>query len=713
MNKQSKQIIVKAGLLWDGRNPEIIPDILIIIEQGVIRQIGPSNLFSADLEYDLDWSGLTVMPGLIDSHTHLSMDPRLDNYLDRMTDSADQLTTRAMHMMGIDLRAGVTTCRCLGDRELVDITCKEVLQNQPLLGPELLIAIRGIKKNEAPGFVGYPFPGVAEMRQAVVENVELGADLIKCYITGTLKNGQEIQSYLSYEEIEGIIEQSHELGVRTAAHCVGGIGLDWALELGLDTVEHLYQVTDSQIEILAKSKTWAVMTPGPILTELRVQNLPESLIAGHIREKEAITQNMSAVINAGIPYAVGTDGMHGDLLQEMKYLIQMGASTYEALSAATYHGACASGIDNSTGSLEIGKRADLIAVRGNPLKDIEALSRISAVMKKGELISLVWCLLLLFGCVEQNQQSKPRISLVNSPTDIVTQGAQFLAEKIKQKSGGNMQPEVFHSGMLSGGKGLAEIEMCQQGSIQMHITSTAYLSNLVPRTSIFSLPFMFRDLDQVVGLVKSNSATLDQINRELNQKNLNVIAWWPRGFRQLTNSRRPVTSLKDIQGLKFRVMNNQLFVDNINAMGAHPVPMEWGEVYNGLQLKTIDGQENAEGVIYSSRLYEIQPYMTVWDYSIDLEVVLVNHQWWMSLTPLQQQIILEGAESSVKFQIELLKKDTEQLREKIHQSGVSIYYLDHETRNEFKSTIGGVWDKYQLIFGSEFMSDFIEEIKSY
>src|SRR5690606_20309124 len=112
-------------------------------------------------------------------------------------------------------------------------------------------------------------------------------------------------------------------------------------------------------------------------------------------------------------------------------------------------------------------------------------------------------------------------------------------------------------------------------------------------------------------------------------------------------------------------------------------PMEWGEVYNALQLKTIDGQENAEDVIYSSRLYEIQDYMTVWDYSTDMEVVMVNLDWWNSLTARQRMTIEEIADASVTYQTELLKKNTEELRKKIAEEGMEIYHLPAEEKKLF------------------------------
>lgn len=334
------------------------------------------------------------------------------------------------------------------------------------------------------------------------------------------------------------------------------------------------------------------------------------------------------------------------------------------------------------------------------------------------LFSWLWILIfsaLLFNCTTTSTD-KPgraiRISVVNAPSDIVTVGAYYLAQEIKEKSNRGMHAEVFHSGVLSGGKGEAEIEMCQQGTIEMHITSTAYLANLVPKTSIFSLPFLFRDMDQISALLKSRSAIMDSINHELNTKGLHIIAWWPRGFRQLTNSKAPVESIDDLRGLKLRVMNNPLYADNMRAMDANPVPMAWGEVYNGLQLRTIDGQENAEDVIYNSRLFEAQKFMTVWDYSIDLEVVLVNLAWWEMLADEERSIIQDVADASVSFQEDLLRKNTIELRKKIAEEGMEIHYITSEQKIRFRNAVSPVWKKYEKIFGKSFLDSFLVELEN-
>jgi tripartite ATP-independent transporter DctP family solute receptor len=328
---------------------------------------------------------------------------------------------------------------------------------------------------------------------------------------------------------------------------------------------------------------------------------------------------------------------------------------------------------------------------------------------------LLFACSVLFGCTNSADTStvNVRISVVNPPADIVTVGAQYIAEQIELKSNNMIRAKVYHSGVLSGGRGETEIEMCQQGTLQMHVTSTAYLANLVPKTSVVSLPFLFRDIDQVVALVKSKSKALQVINSELNTKNLHVIAWWPRGFRQLTNSKVLVKRQGDMKGMKLRVMNNPLYADNMKSLRANPVPMAWGEVYNALQLKTIDGQENAEDVIYRSKLFEAQKFMTIWDYSVDFEVVLVNVDWWKNLPPEHRTLVQDVAEASIAVEEELLRNNTILLRKKIADEGMEIHYLSATDKAEFRQAVQPVWEKYERIFGESFLDAFMKELENY
>lgn len=385
----AEKTIIKGGNVWDGIKNKTIPEGAVLIGNGFILGVGPaSEILTASDAAVFDWPQATILPGLIDSHTHLSMDGSLENYLDRMTDSVPVLTLRATAMMQRDLSAGITTCRCLGDREFLDVACREAVERGDVSGPSLRVATRGIRAPQGHGFVGYPFRGKEEIQKAIHENIERGADFIKIYITGTLKGKGTLPAYLSREEIKLAIEGSHAKGVRIASHCVGGPGLDWALELGLDTLEHAYQITTEQVERLEKSKTSLVLTPGAVLSDARIRRLPESLIQGHIDEREQMFNSMALAVKAGVSFAVGTDGMHGDLATDIAYLSELGASNLDALKAATIHGAITCGLDNEIGSLQRGKRADIIAVDGNPLENLDCLKRVVAVIRRGKMIQV-------------------------------------------------------------------------------------------------------------------------------------------------------------------------------------------------------------------------------------------------------------------------------------------------------------------------------------
>jgi imidazolonepropionase-like amidohydrolase len=378
--------LVRGKLLidrWD--SPPIEGGVILLEGERILAAGREQAVDTRGVVREVDCSVQTLLPGLIDCHNHLSLDATLDNYLYRMNDSIPELTLRATRTMVVDLESGVTTSRCLGDKGFLDVECKKAVHSGLAAGPRLLIATRGIRALHGHGFVGYPFSGVEQIRSAVRENLSAGADLIKVYITGTLRGPKGIPSYLSKEEIQVVVDEAHRAGTPVATHCIGGIGLEWALETGIDVIEHGYFMNDREIDLLAKSGKWLVMTPSIFFTDARIGTLPPHLIDGHLEQRDEVGQRMSAAIRAGVKFAVGTDAMHGGLAQEMKYLVEFGATTRQALMAATWNAAQVCGLQDSIGTIEPGKSGDIIGVQGNPLEDIEALKRVMTVISRGRV----------------------------------------------------------------------------------------------------------------------------------------------------------------------------------------------------------------------------------------------------------------------------------------------------------------------------------------
>ncbi|MCI0529355.1 MAG: amidohydrolase family protein, partial [Nitrospira sp.] len=234
------------------------------------------------------------------------------------------------------------------------------------------------------GYVGTPVNGPEAIRQAIRENFHNGADLIKIYVTDTVKVQGKVGNYYSREEIHMAVEEAHRVGKKVAAHAIGGEGLLNCLELGVDCIEHGYFVEDVALDLMIKKGVQLVITSNLFYHEGRIQTLHSPLLAENFRRgRDEMQRCMEKAIQSGVKYALDTDALHGGLVLEMEFLTQLGATPMEAILAATRYGAEVCGIDSEAGTLEAGKWADLISVKGNPLEDIRVMSQVGLVMKGG------------------------------------------------------------------------------------------------------------------------------------------------------------------------------------------------------------------------------------------------------------------------------------------------------------------------------------------
>jgi tripartite ATP-independent transporter DctP family solute receptor len=286
-------------------------------------------------------------------------------------------------------------------------------------------------------------------------------------------------------------------------------------------------------------------------------------------------------------------------------------------------------------------------------------------------------------------------------SELYVQGMLAIAEAVKTegvKQGYDIKMQVFPNSSLAGGSQQAELELLQAGAIQMVNYSSANFAAFEPKISMVSMPFLFADFEDAYKFY--SSPFVDEITAGLDKKGMKVLGMFTRGFRQLTNSKRPVRTLNDVKGLKVRVMNNPLYVSIFDALGAKAVPMSFSEVYTGLQLGTIDGQENSADTTKSAKVFEVQKFMTLWNYSTDSAVIAVSTKWWNGLDKPAQTLIMTAVKNEEKRQYTLAKQKEDEALASLKGS-LKIETLDPGEQEKLRAATKAVWDKYENVFGKD------------
>jgi imidazolonepropionase-like amidohydrolase len=376
---------IKADLMFDSIRGEFVrnPVITILDDQIVDVRLGDGDVPSDARVTDL--AGCTLFPGFIDAHDHLSLSPQLENHPMLMNDPDPVQMLRGIVNMKNDLSRGITTSRCLGDKNFIDLYLKEAVEKEIVEGPRIVTCTRGIKTTHAHGSVGTIFNGVEAIRLAVRENIAHGADFVKLFITDTIRKSEYMPYFMSEEEIRVAVQEAHMAGKKVAAHSIGGDGLTHCLELGVDVIEHAYFANAAQIDSLLKYDRWVVLTPSIFFNDSRWKTVPASVAEGFRRNREEVFAVHQALLAAGIKYAIGTDATHGQLDEDVIFLVDsLGESMERALQGITINAARVCEREELIGSVEVGKKADLVAIKGDVRQDINAIRDVQWVMKDGK-----------------------------------------------------------------------------------------------------------------------------------------------------------------------------------------------------------------------------------------------------------------------------------------------------------------------------------------
>jgi imidazolonepropionase-like amidohydrolase len=374
-------IVVRAAAVFDGTGSDPGPG-EVVVDGGTIVAGPPPE--SADVT---DLGAAFVMPGLIDAHTHLSVLPGRGDQLGQLRQPPGQQALRVPDNMRRDLEAGTTTARIMAEEDWLDVHARAAVDAGDLDGPNLVIATRGITATNGHGRAKSAFDGVDEVRRGARENLDRGADFLKLFATGGVSSGSGLNSSVfSLDEMRAAVEEAERAGTYVAAHAHGGRGLQDAVAAGIRTIEHAATASDDDVEAMLAAGCWVVGTFSilfhPDGIERGDAHNPQVLEALEIA-REQVSERMETILASGLPFALGTDSMHGLMAFEVQTAIRFGVAPKDALLAATARGADVLRIASRTGTLEPGKQADLIALDGNPLEDPTALERVVFVMKGG------------------------------------------------------------------------------------------------------------------------------------------------------------------------------------------------------------------------------------------------------------------------------------------------------------------------------------------
>ena len=389
-----KYLILKATKILYGSELEVMENASVIIENDKIKSVISQeelkekikNLENVEI---IDTGDCTIMPGMIDCHSHLNIDANIPEHLELLAWSNEcELTLISLKGLHDDLQAGITTLRCLGDKFYIDTTLKEKIKKEEIEGPDILSSGIGIKGLHGSGYIGMPHCGPEAVRHTVRENLKRKVDTLKLFITPgqPSEDSEFIPSFLSYEEIEEAVLEGRRLNVPVAAHCIGGEGLINCIKAGVEVIEHAYAATDEEIEILKQSNCWVDLTSGIFMDPSREEFLSKENVRKTQLFRKKVTENLEKVVKSKIPFVLGTDAYHGKLWREVKFAIELGADVKDALKGITSNAAKVCHKEKSIGSIKEGYIANIIAVKGNPYEEISSLSHVNLVVKHGKVL---------------------------------------------------------------------------------------------------------------------------------------------------------------------------------------------------------------------------------------------------------------------------------------------------------------------------------------
>jgi tripartite ATP-independent transporter DctP family solute receptor len=327
----------------------------------------------------------------------------------------------------------------------------------------------------------------------------------------------------------------------------------------------------------------------------------------------------------------------------------------------------------------------------------------------GSLIAL--SLLATGSAVAQEVKERSiKLAFVNTADSAHGLGAKRLAEVVAQKSGGKLTLRLYPGGTL-GGEAVVASSM-QGGTIEMSMMGPGLLTGTDRAFGVFDTPFLFDSYKEVDGALDGPVGS--KLLERLPAKGLVGLSYWDHGFRILTNSRRPINKLEDVQGLKIRVQQIPVFIDSFNALGANAVPMPFTELYTALESKAIDGQENPFVSAEVTKFYEVQKYASATRHAYSPLLVLVSKKFWDQLSETERKILFDAANEVRPYQRQVSREMDAKAVETLKARGMVINDVSEQERSRMRERLKPVVEKHRQSVGelAEEMTAAIESIRT-
>lgn len=288
----------------------------------------------------------------------------------------------------------------------------------------------------------------------------------------------------------------------------------------------------------------------------------------------------------------------------------------------------------------------------------------------------------------------------------IATGINTMSECLEAGSGGKMRLRAFYSGQL--GDDADATQATRSGSIDMVVTGSAAIAGIEPALGVFSLPFMFANDDEVDAIM--TGPYFDYLAERMPQHDLVLLSIWENGFRNATNSKRPILAVSDFEGLNFRVMQNPIFLDTFRRLGANPVPMAFGEVFTALETGAVDGQENPLPLIEATKFYEVQSYVTLTRHAYSPNPALMNRGVWESLNADEQALVMSCSAEAREAQIQRSREAVGEAALRLTAEGMEISEMPADEMDKLRELVAPVWETSMESVGRENFDRLMEEL---